>query len=400
MTNVSRPNHVRRVLLIVAGSVVGVLALAVGSVLAVGGLFVPATYLEPWSKTYPAQFEDPRMQLVAQGVLAPSGHNMQPWLIELDASDPDVFYLYADASRLSLVVDPLSRQVMVSQGTFLQYLRTAGEKLGYGTDFELFPEGGYDETDLVASMGSLPVAKITMTSTAATDVDYDSLYLSDTNRSPYSEVAVTLAQTAELEGLASESGVTLKFYEDPTDIATFRDFGIEGTLIETKNVEATAETNAVFFASESAKNDARYGFAVEGQGTSGFMKYLLQGLITLFPGTNDDAIGAERSIASTLAAVNATPAYALITTEGNSRVEQVEAGILYAQLSLRARTLGLVMQPLSQVIQEYPTMAVPYAAVHDQYAPDGGTIQMLVRVGTATTDYPPTMRRDASALLR
>jgi hypothetical protein len=33
------------------------------------------------------------------------------------------------------------------------------------------------------------------------------------------------------------------------------------------------------------------------------------------------------------------------------------------------------------------------------YAPGGQTIQMLVRMGTATTQYPVTMRRDANALV-
>jgi len=78
----------------------------------------------------------------------------------------------------------------------------------------------------------------------------------------------------------------------------------------------------------------------------------------------------------------------------------VEAGILYGRLSLRARTLGLVVQPLSQVIQEYPAMAEQYAQVHADYAPAGETIQMIVRLGAPTTDYPVTMRRGAASLLR
>ncbi|RIJ45071.1 hypothetical protein DZF93_00330 [Clavibacter michiganensis subsp. insidiosus] len=58
------------------------------------------------------------------------------------------------------------------------------------------------------------------------------------------------------------------------------------------------------------------------------------------------------------------------------------------------------MRPLSQVLEEYPEMAEPYAALHARYAPDGSTIQMLVRIGTATTEYPVTVRRDAEQLLR
>jgi hypothetical protein len=115
------------------------------------------------------------------------------------------------------------------------------------------------------------------------------------------------------------------------------------------------------------------------------MKYFLQGLLTIISSVNDDAAGAKNAIAMTGAGVAHTAAYALISTPGNTRTEQVEAGILYAHFCLHARTLGLVMHPLSQVLQEY--------------APAGQTIQMMVRIGTPTTHYPVTMRRDASALV-
>lgn len=151
----------------------------------------------------------------------------------------------------------------------------------------------------------------------------------DTNRDPYTATRVSAEQVSELSGLADGSGATLQFYSDATSRKTLGDFGVEGTLIET------------------------------------------------------------RYAASTSAAMAANQAYAMISTAGNSRREQVEAGILYARFSLRARTLGLVMQPLSQVLQEYSSMSMPCAAIHEQFAPKGETIQMLVRVGTATTDYPP-----------
>jgi hypothetical protein len=129
------------------------------------------------------------------------------------------------------------------------------------------------------------------------------------------------------------------------------------------------------------------------------MKYLLQGLITIVPSINDDASAAKNAIALTTAAVEHTPAYGMITTATNTRAEQVESGIIYADVSLRARTLGLVMQPLSQVLQEYPTMTEPYEAIHERYASDGETIQMLVRIGSPTTEYPNSMRRDPNTLL-
>jgi hypothetical protein len=265
----------------------------------------------------------------------------------------------------------------------------------------MFPNGAYDEANLASSMTTLPVAKITLRKdSAAPSTDYQALFLSDTNRNPYSSKRVTADQSAALTALATGSGATLELFQGAADLSTFAAFGRKGTLIETQNSAATKESDALFYSTESLKNAARSGFAVEGQGTTGFMKYFLQGLITIIPSMNDDATAATRSIDSTNAAVAATHAYGMIRTAGNSRTDQVNAGILYAQFSLRARSLGLVMQPLSQVLQEYSTMAVQYAAIHAQYAPKGETIQMLVRLGTSTTDYPPTMRRDAASLVR
>lgn len=145
---------------------------------------------------------------------------------------------------------------------------------------------------------------------------------------------------------------------DKKDMTTLGNFGVEGTLIETEDAIATKESDALF---------------------SGFMKYFLQGLITIDPALNDDATGAKNTQATS--------------------TEQVQAGILYAHSCLHARTLRLVMQPLSQLVHGYPTMAVPYVAIHADYAPEGQTIHMLVRMGTATTQHPVSMRRDANSLV-
>jgi hypothetical protein len=397
---VRRKHRARRILLVSIGSMLGVLFVGLSAILTAGGIFVPSAYLQPWSATYYQNFSDPRMQLIAQAVLAPSGHNMQPWTIQLDTADPNVLSLYADPTRLSPAVDPLARQTMVSQGTFLAYLQVAAAHLGYTASLELFPSGTYDETSLQKSMSRLPVARITLArDPAATTADYKSLFLSDTNRSPYTASPLTAGQTKALDAVASSSPASLSLLADSKDMKALGDFGVEGTLIETKNAAATKESDAVTYLTEQAKNKARSGFGVEGRGTSGFMKYVLQGIIRFVPSMNDDASGATSAIAVTDAAVAHTAAYGLISTTGNTRKEQVEAGILYAELSLHARTLGLVMQPLSQVLQEYPSMAAPYAAIHAEYAPGGQTIQMLVRIGTPTTEYPVSMRRDANALV-
>ncbi len=107
----------------------------------------------------------------------------------------------------------------------------------------------------------------------------------------------------------------------------------------------------------------------------------------------------DRFIQSTQTQVDNTPAYAMIITKGNTRSDQVKSGMLYSKLLLTAEQQGLAMQPLSQFLEEYPEMNEFYLGIHRDYAPEGGTIQMLMRVGQPATEVPPSMRRDVMDLI-
>ncbi|GAY78299.1 hypothetical protein NBRC111894_3853 [Sporolactobacillus inulinus] len=118
-------------MLILAACLLATLFLFLVVLFAAGGLFQTKTYLQPWDKTYAKNFKDPRIRLAAYGLLAANGHNMQPWIIKLDKKDAMTFYLFADPERMSLQADPEARQLMVTQGTFLDYVAVAGQSIGF-----------------------------------------------------------------------------------------------------------------------------------------------------------------------------------------------------------------------------------------------------------------------------
>jgi hypothetical protein len=159
------------------------------------------------------------------------------------------------------------------------------------------------------------------------------------------------------------------------------------------------ESAEIFRANEYEKNKYRYGFSVEGQGTTGIMKHVMQGLITLFPSMNNEKSSANMYVKSTQTAVDNTPAYAMISTKDNSRIEQVKSGMLYSRLVLTAHSLGFVMQPPSQVLEEYSEMREQYNKIHSDYAPNGSTIQMFFRMGKPTKEFPQSMRREVMDLV-
>jgi len=189
------------------GSMAGAVLLLLTALFIISGGFMKQHYLEPWSEEYATQYDDPRISLTARGILAASGHNMQPWIIRLDPSDSMVLYLYADSTRMTKEVDPYARQMMISQGTFLEYVAVAGKKEGWDTKIELFPDGAYDESNLAHSMDTLPVAKVTLTKTQPQDTQlYDALYLPDTNREPYQAKELSTSQDCRPEWLSDTDG--------------------------------------------------------------------------------------------------------------------------------------------------------------------------------------------------
>ncbi|MFK7753518.1 MAG: twin-arginine translocation pathway signal protein, partial [Sedimentitalea sp.] len=74
-------------------------------------------------------------------------------------------------------------------------------------------------------------------------------------------------------------------------------------------------------------------------------------------------------------------AYLWQTTTTNTRADQISTGRDWVRLNLAATALGLGVQPMSQALQEFPEMAPLYAKVHERLAPEGGTVQMLGRLG-------------------
>ncbi|WP_236035107.1 hypothetical protein [Clostridium sp. HV4-5-A1G] len=159
------------------------------------------------------------------------------------------------------------------------------------------------------------------------------------------------------------------------------------------------ESENIFRSNEYEKNNYRYGFSIEGQGTSGIMMHLMQGLVTVFPSMNSGRASSDRFIQSTRTSAENTPAYAMIITRDNSRSSQVKSGMLYSKLILTAHQMGLAMQPLSQTLEEYPEMEKLYNSIHQNYTSNGKTIQMLFRLGKPSKEVPQSMRRDVMDLI-
>lgn len=77
---------------------------------------------------------------VRYGILAPSPHNMQPWLFDVHDTRLD---LYGDLRRGLAVVDPDDRELIMSCGAATTNIRLALARLGYRSQVDVLPDARY-----------------------------------------------------------------------------------------------------------------------------------------------------------------------------------------------------------------------------------------------------------------
>ena len=159
-----------------------------------GGVIAPAVALPlaGCSSDYPAEAVhawqgpavdggDVRRWILSYAILAPHSHNLQSWLVDL--RQPGEILLYCDLTRLLPETDPFSRQIMMSQGTFLELLDLAARRRGLRADIELFPEGEFG----AQKPDTRPTARIRLTADAAVAADplFEQIPRRRTNREAY-----------------------------------------------------------------------------------------------------------------------------------------------------------------------------------------------------------------------
>jgi hypothetical protein len=369
-----------------------------GIALLLEGVLLHEHYLEPWDRTYHQRFADPRARLLAHGILAANGHNMQSWKFVLDRQDPSGLDLWLEPARLVSAVDPRHTQATLSQGTMFEYLAVAGRELGYELILKPFPDGEYSQEARTAELATKRVAHVQLVpAQPRADVLYDELFKPDTSRVAYRKGLLTQEQLALLSE-ADFPGLRVAYIRG-ADGERLKAYLTESVRIETDAAAVMQEARGLFRINEREKNAFRYGFSFEGSAMPRFKMHLLQGLLTLLPSLNDVKTARKNFLSQAGVAAECNAGFFLILAEGNSRLHQFDAGRLYSRIQLRAHTLGLAVQPLSQAIEEYAEMGDIRKAIHQDFARENETIMMLFRIGVPETEAAKSMRMDLESLI-
>ncbi len=342
---------------------------------------MPADAVAAWQG--PPASLDLRRWVLSYGLLAPNAHNLQSWRVDLQTSG--VIVLRMDPARLLPATDPFSRQLLISQGTFVELLALAAAQRGYRAEVELFPEGPYSPT----AVDGRPVARIRL----APDPLFDQILRRRTHRGAYEsrlpEVAAMRALADSVAGLPVKLGWVTS--QDSAAMARHRDIAMAAWKTELSTADALLESYKVLRVGPSEISQHRDGIALNDP----FVRALTAvGLFDRSKPSAPDSSEIKDQIAQFNQKMAGTPACLWLSTQGNDRLTQFECGRAYARLQLAATAQGLSMHPLSQALQEYPQQADHYRAIHELVGASaaGQTVQMWTRLGRAAPTGPSPRR--------
>lgn len=360
---------------------------------------MPAEAIAAWSEAGrdDAANADPRRWALGHAVLAPHSHNLQSWIVDL--SRPGEIELRCDLTRLLPETDPWSRQIMMSQGTFIELLDIALRERGQRAEMQLFPEGAPGPRQLDAR----PVARVRVVPDPAVAKDplFAQIKRRHTNRLAYDPKRTVSAEAwrAMAEAVRPHPFVFGRVDASQPDLlARHRAIANEAWRIELTTPRTFLESLKVMRVGAAEVARHRDGLTLLDPMVVALDKL---GLFDRTQAPGPDSFAVRGQIKDFAQKMDSTPAFLWLTSEGNERTTQVDAGRAYARVQLAATAAGLVMQPLSQALQEYPEMAGPYADVHRllDAAQPRQTVQMWARVGQAPS-AGPAPRRGLQAHLR
>jgi nitroreductase len=312
--------------------------------------------------------------LLQYAVLAPSRHNAQPWIFEIEGDEVRV---YADTSRALRIADPDGRQLVMACGAAMVNLRIAALHHGYATSLELVPTDRRDGL----------LARVRLEERCASSEESEELFQAiprrRTNRLPLDGRDPPDGLVTALLREARREGVSLRPVDDHQR-RVVAEIVAEGDHRCWSSGRFRAELAAWTRSNGSARKDGMPGYA---HGMSDAASVIRPFLVRLTSPAREEA---ERDRRRTIG----TKALLVLSTPGDGRAEWVSAGEALQRVLLRATAAGLHASYFAQAIEDGDLRRRLREAVGDPWLP-----QIMFRLGYGL-EVRATPRRPVDAVVR
>lgn len=328
-------------------------------------------------------FDDPRLHALSYAILAPNPHNQQPWQIELVGSDGII--LHPDTSRFLPETDPPNRQITIGYGAFLELLTQAASANGYEAQIEPFPEGTAED-----KLDARPIASVRLVpADAPVDDLFSTIRQRRTNRKPFNiERPVPQGVMAQIKA-AVGTDIKLDWTNESQRVSKITEINKRAWAAEMSASAAHAESTRLTRIGAAEVNAQPDGISLHGPVIEGIA---LTGIFSREGMDEKGSFAFNQTADFYSGLIEATPTYAWLITPFNDRLAQLQAGRAWARLNQTASALGVAFHPISQALQEFAEMAVPFRDIHEELGVDlPARVQGIFRLGYA--DAPPPAPR-------
>jgi hypothetical protein len=301
--------------------------------------------------------------LLRYAILAPSGHNTQPWSFRIAAGGVEVM---ADYSRRLPVVDKHDRELLMSVGAAIANFRVAAAHFGFDTTVTYEPR----------PLETLPVAMVQVCETCAPDESLAALFPAirkrHTNRELFDGQSLDPEVLQAILNLVDANPATLRLLL-PRDTE--------------RVVEALASAERTLMARPAYRAElADSPLPIEALGIPSVLSGVTPWLIRTFDVGDLQARRDSERIRSASMLV--------VLTAGDDRVSLLKAGEALEILLLTITAAGLQYSFLNAAVEVEESREHLRMLIGSTHPP-----QVLLRIGSAAIAPHPTPRRPVSAVL-
>lgn len=306
--------------------------------------------------------------MLKHSVLAPSGHNTQPWLFKL--SSKNSLDLMADRTRALPVVDPYDRELTISCGAALDHLEVAASH--YGQALKVFLSPNPSEPDVLARVNLIDGAPENLNDL------FRAIPKRRTTRAKFDNRTLPDELTERCQAVVEEFGVALDLITDSEMRLSIADLVAEGDRIQFADPSFRRELAAWVHSRRRASQD---GMSGEGFGMPDVLSPIGALVIRTFDIGKGVAAGDRDKI------VEGSPTLAVFSSTDDSVYSWIQTGRALSRVLLTLAANGVTSSYLNPPVELAELRPRLQTMVRT-----GGVPQLLMRFGYGPSPSP-TVRR-------
>jgi nitroreductase len=327
---------------------------------------------EAWTikpNDYPtnASFEEKAKFLLRHALLAPSGHNSQPWIFKIGKN---TIKILPDYKRGRSAVDSEHRELFVSLGASVKLLEVASERFGWKYKLTINDKGAtleYEAEDPMVGKSEL----------------YDSITKRRTYREEFDKKKIPEDVVWELEKIDGKN-VATQLLTKPEEIEKMASIVNHADKVWYKSKLLIKELEEWMRDDLEMTKDGLPSGMINMYKIAAEAKYLF---------SKDSKVAKAQAELDEKIAKN-TPLFVLLISKGNTTADWIEVGRVYGTIILTAQKLGLASGVLGAITE----LTGVKKDLANTFKIDG-QIQLVLSVGYPKMEVPLTPRRPLEELL-